>query len=108
MALHKRTEGVLRDLWEPVNFAGKMDLAAVEKRLSESGVSVVSSEDLGKAKHVFSHIEWHMTGFLCETDGEPHALSDGYALLWEDAEKIGETKAVPSAFRAYRKKTGLL
>ena len=49
-----------------------------------------------------------MTGFLCETDGEPHALSDGYALLWEDTEKIGETKAVPSAFRAYRKKTGLL
>ena len=108
VALHKRTEGVLRDLWEPVNFAGKMDLAAVEKRLSESGVSVVSSEDLGKAKHVFSHIEWHMTGFLCETDGEPNALSDGYAFLWDDAEKIGETKSDPSAFRAYRKKTGLL
>ena len=108
VALHKRTEGVLRDLWEPVNLAGKLDLAAVEKRLSESGVSVVSSEELGKAKHVFSHIEWHMTGFLCEIDGEPEALADGYALLWEDAGILGETKAVPSAFRAYRKKTGLL
>ncbi len=49
-----------------------------------------------KAKHVFTHIEWHMTGHFIEVSEVPA----GY--LWATAEEIRRKYAIPSAFRAFR------
>ncbi len=48
-----------------------------------------------KAKHIFTHIEWHMTGFLVETD----APSEQF--IWATGEEIFSRYAIPSAFRAF-------
>ena len=46
------------------------------------------------AKHIFSHVEWHMTGYTLEVSGE-----DSAGFTWVDSLKH---HAVPSAFARYR------
>ena len=48
------------------------------------------------ATHVFTHVEWRMTGYLIET-AEPDP-----AFLWATAEEIRQNFAIPSAFKAFR------
>ena len=111
VALHKRTNGVLSDLWEPVNLDGKKTLCEIKALLSDCGVQVKADSivDLGQTKHIFSHIEWHMNGYLieCAFTHEPDKLREDYTLVWENVHEIKQNKAIPSAFRAYQKKTGL-
>ena len=53
----------------------------------------------GTAKHIFSHVEWHMIGY------EVTVAAEDPALTWADAETIRKTYAIPTAFRYF---TGLL
>lgn len=48
-----------------------------------------------KAKHVFTHVEWHMTGYLVRAQEKDPQFT------WANAEKIAESYAVPSAFKAF-------
>ena len=93
-ALHKReNKGLLAGLWELPNTKGKLALEDVTKQFS-----VLVVEDLGKAKHIFSHVEWHMTGYylkLAEMRKE---------FEWKSTEEIKKEYAIPAAFSAYAKK----
>ncbi len=89
--LQKRPEkGLLAGMWGFVMQDGKMTQKQMEKMTGSSCVS------LGKAKHIFSHIEWHMTGYLVFSDAVPN---DG---IWVTAEELDGTYAVPAAYRKYR------
>ena len=46
------------------------------------------------AKHIFTHVEWDMSGWFVEVGGE------GENLVWVDGAAL-ERYAVPSAFRVY-------
>ena len=46
------------------------------------------------ARHIFTHIEWHMTAMLAH--GESDALPDGW--VWADKYELNHRYAVPSAF----------
>ena len=47
------------------------------------------------AKHIFTHREWHMTGYVLRVTGDgPEEF------LWADSVKLAEC-AVPSAFARY-------
>ena len=59
----------------------------------------VKLQPILKAKHIFSHVEWHMIGYEITVSAEDPALT------WADAETILETYAIPTAFRYF---TGLL
>ena len=48
------------------------------------------------ATHVFTHVEWRMTGYLIETE------TPDPAFLWATAEEIRQNFAIPSAFKAFR------
>ena len=71
-------------------------------------------EPLPAAKHIFSHVEWHMTGYAVrveEPEMQPQVQSkkigtDG--LLFVDAEDAKEKYAIPSAFAAYAKYMNIL
>ncbi len=90
--LHKRgTGGLLGGMWEFPNV-----LADDQASLLES-MAVVSEKELPTAKHVFSHIEWHMTGKLVKV--RAFAPSDEYCLL---SKQEFLSFALPTAFRAYR------
>ena len=45
-------------------------------------------------KHIFSHVEWHMTGRVILTDGEE--LPEGW--VWADRDKLQRVYAIPNAF----------
>ena len=92
-ALNKRGDkGLLAGLWELPNTEGKQSKEEVTEI-----IPAVSIEELGKAKHIFSHVEWHMTGYYLRLA----ELSDEYE--WKSAEEIRKDFAIPAAFAAYTK-----
>ena len=48
-----------------------------------------------KAKHIFTHVEWHMTGYLVKSR---EAFPE---YTWASAEEIKRSYAIPSAFKAF-------
>ena len=49
------------------------------------------------AKHLFSHVEWYMTGYRVECANRSERL------IWETPENIRTLYAIPSAYRKYLK-----
>ena len=90
-ALHKREDkGLLAGLWELPNIEGTQKSKVVTEQFP-----VVAIEELGKAKHIFSHVEWHMTGYYLKLS----ELLEGYE--WKSAAQIQQEIAIPAAFSAY-------
>lgn len=50
----------------------------------------------GSAKHIFTHVEWHMAGWRVELPEE----APGY--VWETAETIRGIYSLPTALKFYR------
>ena len=82
-ALEKRpAKGLLAGLWQFPFFEGappELGEVLAEKR----------------ATHIFTHVEWHMTGRLIRTESERSPYT------WVTARELREKYAVPSAFRAF-------
>lgn len=90
--------GLLASLWEYPNREGTLSEEGVTSLLTAWGLEPKAVTSCGTAKHVFSHVEWHMTGYevLCDATSPSFV----YATL----EEIAERYAIPTAFRAYTKK----
>ena len=88
VALRRRpSKGLLAGLWEYPN-----DLAPC-------GSPVEGEETFGGVgRHIFTHVEWRMTAWVVEANGD--ALPAGW--VWADREELAETYAVPSAFQSFR------
>ena len=56
-----------------------------------------SLELVGTGRHIFSHIEWHMTAFTAQL--EEHLLPEGW--VWADRNDLAQSYAVPNAFQAF-------
>ena len=72
----------------------------MEEKLAEDGIIVKKMQSLGAGKHIFSHIEWHMKGYLIElspTGKQPE-------LIFASLEVVEDTYSLPTAFRTYREK----
>jgi len=86
-ALEKRPDsGLLASLWQFPLFEGEVS--------PESYGRVIKKQC---ARHIFTHIEWHMTGYLVET------LSCDPKYVWRTAEEIKNNYALPSALKAFIK-----
>ena len=96
IALRKRPgTGLLAGLWEFPNVEGDLDEAAASAAVESWGLVPRQWESRLTAKHIFTHVEWHMTGYTLEVAG------DGPAdFVWASAGELGE-RAVPSAFARY-------
>ena len=59
--------------------------------------SATKSEWLGKQMWIFSHVEWHMTGYtvVCESESADY--------IWVTPDELRFSYAVPTAFRAFLK-----
>ena len=96
-ALRKRPDsGLLAGLWEFPTLPLGEDFS-LSDALSELGVTVADAAAVEKATHIFSHVEWHMTGFDITCAEETSAFT------WVTKEELIHTYALPSAFRVYRK-----
>lgn len=92
IALRRREDtGLLAGLWEFPHVSGSLTDGEAGKPLADWGLTALEWRKKLAAKHVFTHVEWHMTGYLLETEGE------GPDFTWADRAGL-EALAVPSAF----------
>ena len=87
----REKKGLLAGLWEFPNEEGRPDEAALRARFP----GALSVSPCGEAKHIFTHVEWHMQGWRIELKEELPGL------VWESAAAIRARYSVPTALKAY-------
>ena len=114
VAIRKRPQkGLLAGLYELPNVEGSMGQEEVVSLVKQMGYAPIRIQPLGEAKHIFSHIEWHMTGYVIRVE-EPEMRQQVQSgsqkddLLFVNAEDAKEKYAIPSAFAAYAKYMNIL
>jgi len=89
VALRRRPpKGLLANLWEFPNVPESDSIPA------EWGLFPLRTDYLGTAKHIFTHIEWHMSLRMAQVSDA--ALPDGW--VWANAADLSLKYAVPGAF----------
>ena len=97
--LHKRpSEGLLAGLWEFPNVTSRLSRKQAEEMLRERGNSLIKLYSLKEAKHVFTHIEWKMTGYLAVCNEACWEGTVSASLVEQES-----VYAVPGAFAPFKK-----
>lgn len=103
-ALHKRpSKGLLAGMYEFPSIPGHRTEKEVISWLGEKGLKVLRIVRLKESRHIFTHKEWHMWGYMVRVDELAPKEESLAAENWIFAEP-GETEEkypVPSAFAAY-------
>ena len=95
VAVRRRGDtGLLARLTEFPNAAGSLDEPSALVTLAQWGVKPTSLTPCGTAKHIFTHIELQMKGYVAEVTG------DNAEFQWVDATEF-EQLAIPTAFKKY-------
>ena len=96
VGLRKRpSKGLLAGLWEFPNVLGWLDEENIKKQCEEWGFFPLRIEAAKPAKHIFTHIEWHMKGyFLWGEKGKGD-------LVWAAKQDMEEIYSIPSAFQSF-------
>ena len=98
--LHKRpAHGLLAGLWEFPNFSGTLTEKEALDAVRALGYDPIRVRGLGPAKHLFTHIEWQLTGYLVSVAEPDLPPPDGFVMP-ETADLLARY-AIPSAFAAY-------
>jgi len=102
-AIRKRArKGLLAGLWELPSIEGKLTKQQIDGALRELGLTTHSVEFLGDAKHIFTHLEWHMTGYhVVLEENSLQFISEENGYLWANQGEINQIYTIPSAFSAY-------
>ena len=93
-------KGLLASLYEFPNTEGHLSEADALRYVAGLGIQALRIRPLPAAKHIFSHIEWHMIGYAITVD--ELAPFDSDQLLLVSMKELAETYSIPSAFAAYR------
>ena len=103
LALHKRpAKGLLAGLYELPNIDGYLSEQEVLEYVKGKGYEPVRIQPSCEAKHIFSHVEWHMKGyviFLQSMDYSSKKKQEDW--IFVDVEETKELYAIPSAFVKY-------
>jgi len=99
VALRRRpSSGLLAGMWEPLNFPGRLDQWQALDALFFLGIMALSLTTLPPARHVFTHVEWQMAGWLAKAPSDRVLPESG--IVWAAPGELEEKYPVPSAFRA--------
>ena len=95
-ALHKRPKtGLLAGLWEFPNVPGKLSLTEAIDEVEKADVKIKDILRQVEKKHIFTHIEWHMSGIYVEVKEQSGDF------VWMHKDRIREETALPTAFRQF-------
>lgn len=102
IGLTKREEkGLLAGMWEFPSIEGIKSPAELKEWLSEQEIETSGLKKLGDIEHIFSHVEWHMSGYLITVN--PDFREDRIpGIVWAETEEIRDKYAIPAAFRYFR------
>ena len=103
-ALHKRpAKGLLAGMYEFPSMKGYHTAEEVKEYLAENGLQVLRIQPLEDAKHIFSHREWHMKGYLIRVDelAPKREGPDSADWIYIEPSETREKYPIPSAFAVY-------
>ena len=103
-ALHRRpNKGLLAGLYELPNVEGWLDESAATAYLRSIGFDPLRLTRIEDAKHIFTHLEWHMIAYTVRISPDFDGVDERHGYFLIDHKDLQENYAVPSAFSAYRK-----
>lgn len=101
IVLHKRpAKGLLAGLYEFPNTSGHLSEEEALLWIKEQNLSPIRIQKLEPAKHIFSHVEWHMTGYVIRVD---ELTENRSGMLFVEVADSEERYPIPAAFNAYTK-----
>ena len=101
--VQQREAALLKGLWVFVLSEGKDDQIAMEKKLKALGLQAAFANDLGEAKHVFTHRIWNMRLYHF-TARETLSIKGGQ---WVDADQLAALP-LPTAMKKARQEAMML
>ncbi len=103
-AIRKRQgKGLLSGLWELPGLEEKLTPAKLTEYLEAQEIEASELLPLGEAKHIFTHVEWHMVGYRLVLSVLPKSYSATNAIQWIRPKEIIEKYSIPNAFSAFTK-----
>lgn len=97
--LRKRPKkGLLAGMYEFPNELGQMEEKEAVAYARGLGLEPVRVEKLADAKHIFSHVEWRMCGYMIRVSA---LAEEDKELIFAEAEDFKRKYPMPSAFSAY-------
>ena len=95
-ALEKRPDsGLLAGLWQFPNINGKLDAPKAMAWAAEQGLKPENIRRITEKKHIFTHIQWDITGIYLEVSEKAEHFR------WFTEEEIEDGAALPTAFRQF-------
>ena len=105
-AVRKRpNKGLLAGMYEFPALEGFCTAEEVTRYLADNGLKTIRILPLEDAKHIFSHKEWHMKGYMVRVDelAPKEAGADLADWIYIEPEETRERYPIPAAFAAYTK-----
>lgn len=103
IAIGKRDKkGLLAGLYELPNVPGHLSRKEVENYCKEIGLLPIRIKKLPAAKHIFSHVEWHMIGYDIKVDELEKTNKKEFLFIHPG--EIEKTYPIPAAFEMYMPK----
>ncbi len=99
IVLHKRPDrGLLAGMYEFPNREGHLSQDEAVRAVKQMHLQPLRVKELDDASHIFSHVEWHMRGYMILVDSLTRDEAD---LLFVGIEDARENYPIPTAFGAY-------
>lgn len=100
VAIKKRpSRGLLAGLYELPNELGHFTADEVIEHSKKIGLIPIRVKELAPAKHIFSHIEWQMIGYVVQVDELEKNCTE--EMLFVHPEDVQEIYPIPAAFEGY-------
>lgn len=100
VAIRKRPpKGLLAGLYELPNVEGHLSQKEAVDYGKSIGLIPIRVRKLGNAKHIFSHIEWHMIGYEMVVDELEKNCSE--EMIFVENRELEANYSIPSAFEFY-------
>ncbi|MDF2567340.1 MAG: mutY [Oscillospiraceae bacterium] len=90
-------ERLLSNLWEYPIFDGHLTADECKDELEKLGIVCNKMFTLKKAKHIFTHMEWHMIGYLIISKQAERSEE----FVWVTKEQIQKQYSLPTALKKY-------
>lgn len=102
VAIRKReAKGLLAGLYELPNVEGHLTQKAALEYSRQIGLAPLRIKALGEAKHIFSHVEWHMKGYGIRVDELENSCTED--MIFIHPEEVEKEYPIPAAFDTYTK-----
>ncbi len=102
VAIRKRpAKGLLASLYELPNVEGHLSQEEAVAYSQKIGLAPLHVKALDEAKHIFSHVEWHMIGYVVRVDELEKSCTE--KMLFVHPEEVEAEYPIPAAFEKYAK-----